>query len=160
MAAGLKTIITLSFVLAIGFLLVILSSALYQNYLPLLVVATYVIAPLPNFICQRCSNPDDFMESSGNAVVDFGRFCTGFLVVMGICRCSPKARYAHGVEPHHATNALQIYADISGALALPALLAHCALIRYSAMAMSIVGGLLIYGTIISFTMFFQEEQDF
>ncbi|KAI9711889.1 MAG: hypothetical protein M1812_007043 [Candelaria pacifica] len=84
MAAGLKTIITLSFVLAIGFLLVILSSALYQNYLPLLVVATYVLAPLPNFICQRCSNPDDFMESSGNAVVDFGRFCTGFLVVMGI----------------------------------------------------------------------------
>ncbi len=44
--------------------------------------------------------------------------------------------------------------------ALPALFAHCALIRYSAMAMSIVGGLLIYGTIISFTMFFQEEQDF
>lgn len=24
------------------------------------------------------------MESEGNAVVDFGRFCTGFLVVMGI----------------------------------------------------------------------------
>ncbi len=24
------------------------------------------------------------MESSGSAVVDFGRFCTGFLVVMGV----------------------------------------------------------------------------
>ena len=24
------------------------------------------------------------MENAGNAVVDFGRFCTGFLVVMGI----------------------------------------------------------------------------
>jgi hypothetical protein len=100
MAAGLKTIIALSFVryfgssrqidtnilqvLAIGFLLVILSSALKRNYLPLLVVATYVIAPLPNWICGRCSNPDDFMESSGNAIVDFGRFCTGFLVVMGV----------------------------------------------------------------------------
>jgi hypothetical protein len=24
------------------------------------------------------------VESSGNAVVDFGRFCTGFLVVMGV----------------------------------------------------------------------------
>ena len=24
------------------------------------------------------------MESSGSAVLDFGRFCTGFLVVMGI----------------------------------------------------------------------------
>jgi Vacuolar protein sorting 55 len=101
MAAGLKTIIALSFVcpastevpldgsdslqvLAIGFLLVILSSALFHSYLPLLVVATYVIAPLPNWICGRCTNPDDFMENTGNAVIDFGRFCTGFLVVMGI----------------------------------------------------------------------------
>lgn len=29
----------------------------------------------------------------------------------------------------------------------------------AAMIMSIAGGLLIYGTIISFTMFFQEEND-
>lgn len=71
-------------VLAIGFLLVILSSALFQSYLTLLVVATYCIAPLPNWICGRCANPDDFMESAGSAVVDFGRFCTGFLVVMGV----------------------------------------------------------------------------
>jgi len=28
------------------------------------------------------------------------------------------------------------------------------------MVMSIIGGLLIYGTIISFSMFFQEEQEF
>ena len=115
MTAGLKTIISLSFVrllsslprphliqpsslpspkpstnysrlqvLAIGFLLVILSCALFKQYLPLLVVATYVLAPLPNWICGRCANPDDFVESSGNAVVDFGKFCTGFLVVMGV----------------------------------------------------------------------------
>lgn len=45
-------------------------------------------------------------------------------------------------------------------LALPALLAHSSLIEIQAMIMSIIGGLLIYGTIISFTMFFQEEQDF
>jgi len=109
--AGLKTIIALSFVhlplpqshfflptipanslqiLAIGFLLVILSSALFHNYLPLLVVATYVIAPLPNFICGRCASPDDFIDSSGGgggALVDFGRFLTGFLVVMGVGEC-------------------------------------------------------------------------
>ncbi|KAI9783720.1 MAG: Vacuolar protein sorting-associated protein 55 [Peltula sp. TS41687] len=126
--AGLKTIIALSFVLAIGFLLVILSSALWKNYFPLLVVATYVIAPLPNWICSRCSNPDDFIDNAGSALVDFGRFSTGFLVLMGI--------------------------------ALPTLLAHCGIIEYPAMIMSIVGGLLIYGTIISFTMFFQEEQEF
>lgn len=83
-AAGLKTIIALSFVLAVGFLLVILSCALWKVYYPLLVVATYVIAPIPNWICSRVSNPDDFVESSGNAVLDLGRFITGFFVVMGI----------------------------------------------------------------------------
>jgi hypothetical protein len=76
-------------VLAIGFLLVILSSALWHNFLPLLVVATYVIAPLPNWICSRCANPDDFMDSSGNAAADFGRFLTGFLVLMGIGKSHP-----------------------------------------------------------------------
>ncbi|OJJ43797.1 hypothetical protein ASPZODRAFT_135822 [Penicilliopsis zonata CBS 506.65] len=128
MAAGLKTIIALSFVLAIGFLLVILSSALWHNFLPLIVVATYVIAPLPNWICSRCANPDDFMDSAGNGIVDFGRFLTGFLVLMGI--------------------------------ALPALLAHSGAIEIPAMVMSIIGGLLIYGTIISFSMFFQEQEEF
>lgn len=126
--AGLKTIIALSFVLAVGFLLVILSCALWRVYYPLLVVATYVLAPLPNWVCSRLANPDDFVESSGNAVLDLGRFCTGFFVVMGIT--------------------------------LPAVLAHSQLIELGAMVMSIIGGLLIYGTIISFGMFFQEEQEF
>ncbi|KAM0285177.1 hypothetical protein ACHAQH_001606 [Verticillium albo-atrum] len=127
-AAGLKTIIALSFVLAVGFLLVILSCALYNVYYPLLVVATYVLAPVPNWICSRCANPDDFVESSGGAILDLGRFCTAFLVVMGI--------------------------------ALPFVLAHAALIQTGALIMSVTGGLLIYGTIISFGMFFQEEQEF
>lgn len=82
--AGLKTIIALSFVLAVGFLLVILSCALWKVYYPLLVVATFVLAPLPNWVCGQLSNPDDFVESSGSSLLDLGRFCTGFLVVMGI----------------------------------------------------------------------------
>lgn len=82
--AGLKTIIALSFVLAVGFLLVILSCALWKVYYPLLVVATYVLAPVPNWICGHCANPDDFVESSGAAVLDLGRFFTGFFVVMGM----------------------------------------------------------------------------
>ncbi|KAI9049626.1 hypothetical protein LZ554_006651 [Drepanopeziza brunnea f. sp. 'monogermtubi'] len=129
MAAGLKTIISLSFVLAIGFLLVILSCALFHQYLPLLVVATYVLAPLPNWVCGRCANPDDFVESSaGSAIVDFGRFCTGFLCLMGV--------------------------------ALPILLAHSGIILWAAAIMSIIGGVLIYGTIIAFGMFFEEESEF
>jgi hypothetical protein len=128
MPAGLKTIIALSFVLAVGFLLVILSCALWKVYYPLLVVATYVLAPVPNWICSSCANPDDFVESSGAGLLDVGRFCTGFLVVMGI--------------------------------ALPIVLADSDLIQFEAMVMSVVGGLLIYGTIISFGLFFQEEQEF
>lgn len=44
--------------------------------------------------------------------------------------------------------------------ALPAILAHSNIIVIPAMVMSIIGGILIYGTIISFGMFFQEEQEF
>lgn len=76
-------------VLAIGFLLVILSSALWHKYWPLLVVAIYVIAPLPNWICARCANPDDFMDSSSNSAMDFGRFMTGFLVLTGMGELLP-----------------------------------------------------------------------
>jgi hypothetical protein len=45
-------------------------------------------------------------------------------------------------------------------LALPAVLAHSGAIELPAMIMSIFGGLLIYGTIISFSMFFQEQEEF
>ncbi|RMY39521.1 hypothetical protein D0866_01885 [Hortaea werneckii] len=137
--AGLKTIILLSFILAIGFLLVILSSALIKDYLTLLVVATYVVAPMPNWICGKAQNQDDFMDSGSNGVVELGRFMTGFLVVMGI---------VHNVG-----------ADVK-TLALPVVLAHCDQIRVESMVMSIVGGLLIYGTIISFGMFFAEQEEF
>lgn len=34
------------------------------------------------------------MESAGSAVVDFGRFCTGFLVVMGVGTLSPSTKLA------------------------------------------------------------------
>jgi len=44
--------------------------------------------------------------------------------------------------------------------ALPVILAHSHIIAIPAMIMCIIGGLLIYGTIISFSMFFQEEQEF
>jgi hypothetical protein len=51
-----------------------------------------------------------------------------------------------------------MHTDMS--LALPTLLWHSAQIAGGAAVMSVVGGLLIYGTIMSFTLFFQEEQEF
>lgn len=75
------------------------------------------------------TSPDDFSsEDCGNWILDVGRFCTGFMVLMGI--------------------------------ALPIVLAHSDIIRWYAAVMSILGGALIYGTIITFGMFFQEESDF
>lgn len=152
-------------VLALGFLLVILSCALYKAYHPLIVVATFVLAPLPNWICGRCSNPDDFVDSSaggGSAIIDFGRFCTGFLVTMGIGECLFLLR-----DCHYMTLFSQLrlcFAFIRYCLltipVLPVILAHSHLITFTAMIMSIVGGVLIYGTIISFGLFFEEEQEF
>jgi Vacuolar protein sorting 55 len=52
------------------------------------------------------------------------------------------------------------YANLIATTALPTVLAHCGAIGYPAMIMSILGGLLIYGTIISFTAFFQEQEEF
>lgn len=49
-----------------------------------MVVATFVVAPLPNALCSRYANNDDFIDSSGSGILDLGRFLTGFLVVMGI----------------------------------------------------------------------------
>ncbi|CAB4486380.1 unnamed protein product [Rhizophagus irregularis] len=86
--AGVKTyvfIIALAFVLACGFLLVILSGALYQNWWPLFVVATYVLAPLPNFIFSRCGSNDDYLDYNNNGYKDFGRFLTAILIVTGVC---------------------------------------------------------------------------
>ncbi|KZT26444.1 vacuolar protein sorting 55 [Neolentinus lepideus HHB14362 ss-1] len=129
MAAGLKTVILLSFVLAVGFLLIILSCALWANWLPLLVALTFVLAPLPNALFGRF-NADDFSaEYEGSGAADVGRFLTSMVVVTGF--------------------------------ALPIVLAHSEVIRPAACVMSIIGGGLVYGTILAYSAAFrQDESDF
>ncbi|KDQ60799.1 hypothetical protein JAAARDRAFT_204604 [Jaapia argillacea MUCL 33604] len=129
MAAGIKTVILLSFVLAVGFLLIILSCALWSNWLPLLVALTFVLAPLPNALFSHCGADDFSAEYEGSAPADVGRFITSVVVVTGF--------------------------------ALPIILAHSEIIRPAACVMSIIGGGLVYGTILSYTAAFkQEESDF
>ncbi|CAD0091703.1 unnamed protein product [Aureobasidium mustum] len=125
--AGLKTIIALSFVL----------------------VATYVIAPVPNWICSRAQSSDDFMDGGSNAVVELGRFVTGFLVVMGV-----------GMSLSYKPQDLHIRDAYISPPALPIVLAHTGQINVPAAAMSIAGGLLIYSTIISFSLSFREDEEF
>ncbi|KAK9454759.1 vacuolar protein sorting 55 [Dipodascopsis uninucleata] len=127
-ANPLSKIIILAGFLAAGFLLIILSCALFNNWYPLLVVGVFLMAPLPNAICERYQSDDFMSENSGSGAVDFGRYITGFFVVTG--------------------------------LALPVALAHARIIGAAAMLMSIAGGLLVYGTIITFTLFFQISDEF
>ncbi|KAG6909695.1 hypothetical protein DXG01_015896 [Tephrocybe rancida] len=126
MAAGLRTVILLSFVLAVGFLMIILSCALWHNWLPLIVALTFVVAPLPNAVFAHCGS-DDYGESSGP--VDLGRFLTSIIVVSGF--------------------------------ALPIILAHSEVINPKACVMSIIGGGLVYGTILAYSAAFsQEDSDY
>ncbi|KAF8495616.1 vacuolar protein sorting 55 [Gautieria morchelliformis] len=129
MAAGLKTVILLSFVLAVGFLLIILSCALWANWLPLLVALTFVLAPLPNVLFAQCGGADDFSSDSEHSpAVDLGRFITAITVVTGF--------------------------------AFPLVLAHAEVIRTDACVMSIVGGGLVYGTILLYSVAFREDEEF
>jgi len=124
MAAGLKTVILLSFVLAVGFLMIILSCALYSNWLPLLVALTFVLAPLPNALFAHCGG-DDFSTDEGSSPVDLGRFITAFIVVTGF--------------------------------SLPLVLAHSEIIKSGASVMSLIGGGLVYGTIVAYTAAFRQD---
>src|SRR5205807_1126343 len=64
----------------------------------------------------------------------------------------PPSFYCNG---RVAAVAVRVLILVSFGIALPALLAHSGIIVAPAMVMSIIGGILIYGTIISFAMFFQ-----
>ncbi|KAG0280070.1 Vacuolar protein sorting-associated protein 55 [Linnemannia gamsii] len=105
-----------------------MSCALYGNWWPLFVVATYVLAPLPNAVFGRYAGRDDMMSDYQGGIADAGYFLTGLMIITGFC--------------------------------LPVVLAHAGVITVPAMIMSISGGLLIYGTIISYSRFFSEEEDF
>jgi len=70
-------------VLAVGFLLIILSCALWSNWFPLLVALIFVLAPLPNALFSHCGS-DEFAASYENSgPIDFGRFITSIVVVSG-----------------------------------------------------------------------------
>ncbi|KAJ8462586.1 hypothetical protein ONZ45_g1693 [Pleurotus djamor] len=125
MAAGLKTVILLSFVLAVGFLLIILSCALWQNWLPLLVALIFVLAPLPNAVFSHCGADDFSQHYESSGPVDLGRFITSLIVVTGF--------------------------------ALPVVLAHSQVIHPAACVMSIIGGGLVYGTILAYSAAFRQE---
>lgn len=129
----LTKIICLSGVLALGFLLIILSCALFHNYYPLFDVLVFLLAPLPNALLGRSdgfSSHGEFLNESGRNGEDFGHFMTGILVSSGVL--------------------------------LPVVFHHARLINYESAIMTLSGGLIIYLCIVVFTWFFNgslESED-
>jgi hypothetical protein len=110
----------------VGFLLIILSCALWHNWLPLLVAITFVIAPLPNALFSHCGADDYSGSYESTGPIDLGRFLTSLIVVTGF--------------------------------AFPIVLAHSGVINTSACVMSIVGGGLVYGTILAYSQAFKQDE--
>jgi len=114
---------------AVGFLLLILSCALWNNWLPILVALIFFTAPFPNALAAACVRSSDFSAEYDNSspIVDFGRFMTSLTIVIGF--------------------------------ALPIVLAHAQVIHPVAAAMSIAGGGLVYGTISAYSAVFKQDSD-
>ncbi|CCC67383.1 hypothetical protein NCAS_0A08250 [Naumovozyma castellii] len=124
----LTKIISLSGFLALGFLLVILSCALFHNYYPLYDILVFILAPVPNAIFGgRSYGSSDFMSDSSNNGKDLGHFFTGMFVTSGIL--------------------------------MPVIFYHCQLIGSVSCAMSMIGGLIIYSSIVIFSWFFHSSWD-
>ncbi|EEQ39690.1 putative vacuolar sorting-associated protein [Clavispora lusitaniae] len=130
----LNKIIFLSAFLAFGFLLILLSCALYNNWQPLWVIVIFLMAPLPNILSSSiASHRDDFLTFSndhGNTptpVEEVAKFLTGLLIVSGI--------------------------------SLPITLYHTNLVGLGSMVMSILGGLIVYSDIVVFIWFFSESEE-
>ena len=123
----LTKIISLSGFLALGFLLVILSCALFHNYYPLFDILIFLLAPIPNTIFNAGNkyHTFDFMSDSSNTGQDLAHFLTGMLVTSGI--------------------------------ALPVVFYHCQLIGHLSCIMCMIGGLIIYSSIVIFKWFFKKD---
>lgn len=127
MLTQVQKIFLLSSVLSLGFVLIILSSALYHNWLPLTVVLMFLLAPIPNSLCGNTQS-EDFMSEAPDLLADFGRFLTSFLLTSGV--------------------------------ALPVTFAHNGLIKIPAMIMSLAGGAIVYGSIVTFGAIFYEPEGY
>ncbi|ODV86804.1 hypothetical protein CANARDRAFT_6372 [[Candida] arabinofermentans NRRL YB-2248] len=131
---SLTKLIFLSILIAIGFLNIVLSCALFQNWLPLFVVGIFLLAPIPNSISQTISNSyeSDFLSDSStdsfSPIKEFLKFMTGFLV-------------------------------FSGSL-LPVVLYHSHLICFWSLVLSLSGGFIIYLSIVLFSVSFKNDDDY
>ncbi|AWU74058.1 uncharacterized protein C5L36_0A06520 [Pichia kudriavzevii] len=131
----LTKLLALSLLLALGFLNIVLSCALYDTYYPLYVIFLFLIAPIPNAIAGCVANSS--MYYSGYPDLDgadpvtnfesFMKFLTGMLVSSGTF--------------------------------LPIVLWRNLIIPRGSFLLSLTGGFLVYLSFVLFGMGFQYKED-
>lgn len=126
----LSKIIGLSGMLAVGFLLIVLPTALYGNWLPVVDGFIFAVAHVPYLFTHSGSALDyqtgfgDFDDIPTSNAADFGKWLTSFLVFCGI--------------------------------AFPVSLCRNNILPTVAGTLSVLGGVCIYATIVIFTSFFDS----
>ncbi|RLV91220.1 Vacuolar protein sorting-associated protein 55 [Spathaspora sp. JA1] len=127
----LNKIIGLSIILSMGFLLVILAG-IYGNWFPIIIGIIFAIAHLPVAITKAISSSDyDFNFDANSPNVN---------VVVEIGQFVSSFLVTSGVI-------------------LPIILHHSLILTRIAMILTIIGGLLIYGTVYTFSSYFDESEE-
>ncbi|CUM63049.1 uncharacterized protein PRCAT00000612001 [Priceomyces carsonii] len=129
----LNKIIGLSIVLSMGFLLVVLAG-IYGNWFPIIIGIVFSIAHLPVAITKAITSSSDYdfnFDPSTSTT-------SSFLKELG--------------------QFLSAFLIVSG-FALPVLLHHSHILTKTAMILTIVGGSLIYGTVYTFSLYFDEPEE-
>ncbi|ABN64503.2 predicted protein [Scheffersomyces stipitis CBS 6054] len=129
----LNKIISLSILLSMGFLLVILAG-IYGNWFPIIIGIIFGIAHLPVAITRAVASSSDY---------DFN--------------FDPSSSSAGNVVKEFG-EFLSAFLVMTG-LYLPVLLEHSHILTKTAMVLTIVGGCLIYGTVYTFSSFFDEPEE-
>ncbi|KAK6205277.1 vacuolar protein sorting 55 [Scheffersomyces amazonensis] len=129
----LNKIIGLSIILSMGFLLVILAG-IYGNWFPIIIGIIFAIAHLPVVITQAVYNSSDY---------DFS--------------FDPATSSSTNVVKEFG-QFLSAFLLVSG-FYLPVILHHSLILTRTAMVLTIIGGTLIYGTVYTFSSFFDERED-
>lgn len=128
----LNKIIGLSVILSVGFLLVILAG-IYGNWFPIIIGIIFAVAHLPVAITKNIASSSDYD-------FNFDSTTTNSKAIIEIGQF------------------LTAFLLVSGVY-LPILLNHSLILTKTAMVLTIVGGLLIYGTVYTFSHYFDEPQE-
>lgn len=129
----LNKIIGLSIVLSTGFLLVVLAG-IYGNWFPIIIGLVFALAHIPVVV--------------SNVVLDNGDYDFNF---------DPSTATLNNAIRETGLFVLAVLL-VSG-FALPVLLHHSHILTTTAMVLTIIGGVLIYGTVYTFSLFFRDEDE-